>query len=284
MAQYVHDVSAADFQTKVVERSKEVPVLVDFWAAWCGPCRMLGPVLEKLAEDMAGKFELAKVDTEANQAIAMQFGIRGIPACKLFVGGEVVDEFVGALPEAAVRDFLDKAMPSAADGLVEEARALHGSGKLEGARSKLTAALAEDSGHTGARLLMARVAIASEDGDSAGEHLAAIPTLADQAEDAAYLRQLLDLMSECRAIGGVDACRRTLEANPDDLDARYALGACLAASGSYQQALDELIAVVGKDKRHRDEAARKAILTIFGVVGIRSELANSYRKKLSILL
>ena len=282
--EFILNVASSRFDQEVVERSREVPVLVDFWAEWCGPCRALGPVLEKVANDSKGSFVLAKVDTEANQDLAAKFNIRGIPAVKLFVDGNVVGEFVGALPEQAVREFIRKHCPTQADKLAKEAKELVASARLDEATEKLRSALKENPEHPGAHLEMARIALTEGKEGEVEEHLAAIPPGADEADVAQILREALQFLTESRNAGGETNCRKRLESNPDDIDARYGLGACLAARGEYREALDEFLAVVTKDKRYRDEAARKAMLVVFGILGVRSELSDEYRRKLSMVL
>jgi putative thioredoxin len=281
---FVINVSEQGFQREVVERSREVPVVVDFWASWCGPCRILGPVLEKLAEESKGGFILAKVDTEQNPMLASQIGIRSIPNVMVFIDGQVVDQFIGALPEHEVRAFLRRYCPTETDRLVAEGIRREEAGEFEAAAQVYDQALRQEPTHAAARLGLARVMLAQGDEAEAQEHLAVIPPLAAEAEQAARLREFIAFHQACRDAGGEDACRQKLAINPNDLDARFALGACLAAAGRFREALEEFLAIVAKDKKHRDEAARKAMLTIFGLVGERSELAEEYRNRLALTL
>jgi putative thioredoxin len=280
----ISDVGEADFEQAVIARSRRVPVLVDFWAPWCGPCRRLGPVLEKLVGEQAGRIALAKVNSDQNPELSASFGVRGIPHVLLFKDGEAIDGFSGALPEEQVRAFLRQHLPAAADKECAAGEAARTAGDAAAAAAAYGRALAADPAHAGAHLGLARLALAGGRDDEVERHLAAISPLAAEADAAAALRQGLELARSCRAAGGEAACRARLEKDAGDLDARIALGACLAAAGRYPEALDELLAAVRRDKKHAGEAARKAMLTIFQIVGVRSPLADEYRGQLALAL
>jgi putative thioredoxin len=242
---------------------------------------MLSPILENLVQEFNGAFILAKVNTDENPDLAARYGIRSIPNVMVFVDGQAVDQFIGALPESQVREFLRRYCPTEADRLVAKGVRHEETEELEAAAQAYRQALADDPQHAGAHLGVARVALAADHDAEALEHLAAIPSLAPEAEQAARLRDLIAFRQECHAAGGEEVCRQRLAENPNNLDARYALGSCLAAAGQYREALEEFLAIVAKDKTYRDEAARKAMLTIFGLVGERSELAEEYRNRLA---
>ncbi len=243
---------------------------------------MLTPVLEELAAEAAGAWELAKVNSDEAPELSARYGVRGIPNVKLFVDGVPVAEFVGAQPATAVRKFLRDNIPSAADGAVREAAALLEAGEVDAAKAALEGALAAEPGHAAAHLALARIALAAGDVEAVESHAAAIPITAPEADVAGYVRDAVGFARECAAAGGEDAVRARAEAAPDDAEAQYLLGCCHAAAGRFQPALDAFLAVVAADRKLRDDGGRKAMLTVFGLVGIRSELSDAYRRKLSI--
>ena len=278
----VRDVSGAEFQTAVIEESRRRPVVVDFWAKWCGPCLALGPILEKLAGEFKGSFLLAKVDVDSNPELAGQFGIRGIPNVKVFKEGRIVDEMAGALPESQVRDFLRQHCPAEADLRFEAAlQRLKGG---EEALSELEEVLRLDPNHAGALVETARLRLSSGDVEGARTLLERVPYLSPLADQAARIKEGLEFHEQCRKAGGPAACAEKARQEPQSPVARYANGCCMAAAGRYREALEEFLAVVLKDKGFSDGAARRGMLAIFSIVGERSDLSEEYRKKLAMAL
>jgi putative thioredoxin len=273
------DVGDDDFASQVLERSHHTPVVVDFWAPWCGPCRTLGPLLERLAAEHAGGFVLAKVNVDASPAVAQKYAVRSIPSVIGLRDGAIVAEFVGAQPEAAVRRFLATVLPSEADGLVKAGEALARAGDGAGAEAKLRAALERDARHSRALLGLARLHAARGDAEGALALLERIilgeAELAEAAKLAAHLRM--------GAAGASDepALRARIAADPEDLAARIELGRALAALGQHEEALEQLLAAVKRDAHFADESARKSMLDLFAVLGGDHPLTQRYRGELA---
>jgi putative thioredoxin len=274
-SEWIVDVGDADFETAVLKRSETTPVVVDFWAPWCGPCRTLGPLLERLAEEHRGTFLLAKVNVDEAPAVSQAFGIQSIPAVKGFRDGMLVAEFVGAQPEPAVRQLIEKVLPSATDRLVAEAAAL----EPDAAEAALREALEAEPRHARALLTLAR--ILGGRGDTAEalrllERVSPPSPLVGEAE-----RLAAELRTRTDGAGDQDALRARLAADPGDLEARLGLGRTLAALGRHEDALAELLDVVRRDPHFADDGARRAMVDLFAVLGSDHPLTDRYRNELA---
>lgn len=276
------DVSEKDFENSVLKASEIRPVVVDFWAPWCGPCRVLGPLLEKIAGENTGRLVLAKVNVDQDPGLADSFGIRGIPAVKAFRNREIVDEFTGALPESEVRSFFSALLPTEADEAADRARKLEQEGKLEQAEEAYRSALSVDPRHGRALVSLAKILEARNE---EGEALRLAESVVGEPEEAEADR----IAARLRLRRGVhkdeeEGFRKRVQSDPSDLEARLALARLLAAREEYEEALEELLQILRRNRSFRDGEAQKTMLEIFEAVGPRSPLAEKYRTEMAKLI
>jgi putative thioredoxin len=282
MNQWTTDVTEENFEHEVLDRSTEVPVLVDFWAPWCGPCKTLGPVLEKLADEYNGEFRLAKVNVDENPQLAGVFGIQGIPAVKLFKDGDLASEFTGALPEPMVREFLSKFLPSAADKEAVEAGELEAAGKTAEAKRRYQEIVDAEPQHAKALLGLGRIAAGEGDNDAALGYFERVSLVAEERKEADRWIARLNLQSG--AADNVNALREKVKADSRNLEARFELAQALAGAEKYEEALKEFLEIVRADRAFQDDGARKAMVQIFEVLGSDDPLTDKYRSELAAVL
>ena len=284
MGQYAYDVDASNFQEIVIEGSRKTPVVMDFWAEWCGPCRTLKPILEKLAEEYQGKFILAKINADHNQDLAAQFGVRGIPSVKAVYNGEMLDEFSGALPEAEVRAFLDRIIPSPADALRAQAGAARSGGDSARALQLLAEASKLDAANERVRLDAADILLELGELDEAKRLLDSLSPATRMDDQAQQMLARLSFALGGQQGGDEASLREAIAANPGDMTTRMQLANLLVAAGRHQEGLDELLEMVRIDRSWDDDAPRKTMLAVFNMLGGQGELVSTYRRKLASAL
>jgi len=270
------DVNTAQFELAVLEKSHQVPVLVDFWAEWCAPCRTLKPMLEQLASDYAGAFLLAKVNTEEEQELASHFGIRSLPTVKLFADGSVVDEFMGALPEDDVRELLNRhlqAPPRPSDALREQAQAALSNGDRDTAIALLRQAIDSDPDNHPLYLDLATLLLDNSETDAARACLDSVADILGEQDDYKALIARLSFASDAPL--DLAQLRQQVAAAPDDSSHRLELVDALVQSGDHAAAMDQLLTLVGRD----DGTAREKMLKLFEMLG-DDPLVKTYRARL----
>ena len=315
------DITEHNFQAEVIDASFAIPVLIDFWAPWCGPCKAIGPLLEQLEQDYAGAFKLVKINSDVEQQLSAAFGVRSIPTCILMLGGKPVDGFAGALPEGQLREFLDKHLPSpaeiAAAAEAEQAQDLLAEGDAHAALDKLAQALATYPGNDDTRYDYVRLLIAANLFDQAqaalAPKLAEIPAALRFTALAHWLEALRFAAADARSAWSMAQFDAKIAQNKRDFETRYAKSRVLMAQGDWTAAMDELLEIILRDKKWSDEAARKTMVSILELLtppmskagadapgktassieiagkatpkeDPQAELVSRYRRKLSMML
>jgi putative thioredoxin len=284
MATHAIDVNNINFDSEVIDASKLLLVVVDFWAAWCGPCKVLTPILEKLAAEYGGRFKLARVNSDENMELATEFGVRSIPDVRAFKDGRMVAQFTGALPESKVREFIDRLLPSPAE--LERTRGLDlkTKGDAAGASAALSNAIGLDPKLHLARIDLAELLIELKQFDAAERQLAEVKPDIDYDVRVEALRSAITFARSAQS-GTSDAeLRATIAARPADMEARMLLANLCASRREWRAAMDELLEIVKRDRNWKDQAARKQMLAIFSLATGEAELVAEYRRKLASAL
>jgi len=286
-ADLIKNTTTKDFMRDVIDASREVPVLVDFWAPWCGPCRQLTPLLEKAVRAAKGAVRLVKLNIDEHPQIPGQMGVQSIPAVFAFQDGRPIDGFVGTLPEARIKAFVarligDESADAAAD--LESAEAALDAGDVNSAAQTFAEALQKDAENARAAAGLAKCYIKTGDLVRAEQTLALVPPTKADSAPVASARASLELARKAANAGDAEALRTKLVINPGDTQSRFDLALALNARGDRQGALDELLTIIRKDRAFNDDAARKQLLQLFDAWGVNDPATVSGRQRLSSLL
>ncbi|NNF96159.1 MAG: thioredoxin [Halobacteria archaeon] len=278
------DVTEQNFASQVIEASHQQPVLVDFWATWCGPCQSLMPILEQLAQSYQGKFLLAKVEIDSQQGLASQFGVRSVPTVKLVKNGQIVDEFTGALPESQIRTFLDKHIENESEQLMQQALMLYQQGDTEAALSQMGQILQADPDNLNNKLIYANILLREQHIDEARKWLESLPAEANDNPQVQAMQAQLEFIHIVENAPDMTTLQQQVADDPDNSEARYQLSAHAILQGQFEIAFEQLLEVVKRDRQYHDDAGRKALLKLFELLGDKHELVSSYRRKLAMAL
>ena len=277
-------VTAANFMTDVVEASGSTPVLVDFWAPWCGPCRQLMPILDRLAEQYAGRFKLAKVNTDEQQELAQQIGVRSLPTVVLFKDRTVVDHFIGVVPESQIRDLLDKHLPKTVDSPMQSAQQLKAAGDFAAARKIVENELARDRENVDLQTALAELQALDGDVDGARKELERLQGLQPAHPAVKRLAALLSFSDVVAAYPDVRSLRERVASNPEDLELKHALAVHQLLGGDVEPALLSWMEMMRDHRSHKDDLARRSLVMAFELIGEADPIVSQTRRAMSRML
>ncbi|MDZ4790408.1 MAG: thioredoxin [Hyphomicrobiales bacterium] len=282
----VKDTTTQTFARDVVEASMKVPVIVDFWAPWCGPCRQFTPVLEKLVRAVKGKVRMVKMNIDEHPAIAGQLGVQSIPAVFAFQNGQPVDGFMGALPESQIKAFIDRLSGASDDGagLIEAADAAFADGEIKEAAELYAALLKQDRGNADAAAGLAKCYVKTGDIKRAEQTLGLVAPDKQNVISVVSARAMLELAKKGAAAGKEDDLKAKIEKNPDDYEARFNLALALNAKGGKEDAVEQLLEIVRRDRAWKDQAAKTQLFEFFEAWGHDDQHTMTGRRRLSSIL
>jgi len=278
------DTTIQSFQADVIDASMQVPVLVDFWAPWCGPCKTLGPMLEKLEQAYGGRFKLVKVDSDKEQQLAQHFRIRSIPTVFAFVGGQPVDQFQGALPEGKLREFIDRLMPNPSDIELDQAGAALDRGDQAAATEHVRKAIALDPANDSARLLYAQLLLGGGEPAAAQAQLDALSADAKADPQVAALMEQVLAAAEAARPPAPHALLERVHLDPADMQARLDLAEYWIEYKEWAEALAQLLEIVQRDRGFHDDVGRKRMVQVFELAAAQPQLVSDWRRRLGAAL
>ncbi|QGQ22804.1 thioredoxin [Gimesia benthica] len=282
-APWIIDVTEENFETEVLQKSQQIPIIIDFWAPWCGPCQQLAPMLENVLNEFQGKVQLAKINIDEQQGLAAAFRVQSIPTVVAFLNGQPVDHFQGILPEESLREWVTQLVPSPIDMLLQEGQILEETDPAA-AEGKYREAAELDPKNDTIKLRLAAVLVKLSRFDECGQIIEELETRGFLEPEAEQIKSQLELQAAADEAGGVEEARKALEADPDNADLKIALADALAISNKHEEALEICLVIIAEDKAGAGVEAKATMLRIFDLLGPQSALTSAYRRKLATLL